>query len=65
MTNTISTSYSHWGLIADAELTAHLSAELETPEAKPDLPAEVHNTTPIDPEACIRAVRVLCGGGAR
>jgi hypothetical protein len=28
----------------------------------PDIPAEVHNTRPVDAERCMQAVRALCGG---
>lgn len=31
-------------------------------ERQPNLPAEVHNPTRVDPEAAMAAVRSLCGG---
>jgi hypothetical protein len=64
MTYTISTSYSHWGLIADAELAAHLSAELaQEQKAKPAIPTECWNVEPVDADACMAAVRAMCKGG--
>lgn len=47
--------YTGWTLVPQVEV-------IEPAPPRPEIPAEVHNATPVDADRCMRATRSLCGG---
>jgi hypothetical protein len=48
--------------VDEAALLIVINPEEARPERKPpEVPPEVHNTTPIDSDRCMAAVRAMCG----
>lgn len=49
----------------EAELRTIQQADYTPKRKTPDLPLEVFNETPIDPERAMSVTRSMCGGGSR
>lgn len=53
-----------WYFTSNGIRFAEEGGDMPEPEPElPEIPAECHNTRPIDPETCMAAVRAMCGEG--
>jgi len=47
--------------LGDGSFMANFYPSMEEEKKGPEVPPEIHNKRPIDPEKCMQEMRVLCG----